>query len=500
MASLLDLIVGDTPEKQAQMSLLYQGAANRNLVGGLLAGNQYAQQAPEREMARQYKQAQLAEILAQGEERRAKIKQSQDLSDLVGGIFGAGGLSAPQVAPGAFSPSPVDGMGPTMPQSMSGQAQPGSRMANLGFDQLAILKRAGLDLTELHKYANDPLKMEGGSTYVNRVTGKREYMPKVGEGIGPDGQGGYTDLPNYAAGAARIEGAKTRAQEEEKARLDPLNLGYVDSGTGRPIGGSRLDYLKRGPQPQQPQPQPGQVRNTGPGTLTPELQAAILADSRAQGFDTPPTANFTAPGVKNPVFGFQSTAPTGKLQSEAEKTQALKTAEADVGRVSARAKDVKTAEQFLSVAKQAEMVLGQGPTGSGFGSAVDSAAGFFGKATDGAVAAQQLKALGGWLVSNVPRMEGPQSNFDVGNYQTMAADVGNDKLPVERRVAALKTIQTMMNNVISGQPADPAEPTAPKAAPLPPKPSALTLSKGQAYNLPNGKVGVWDGFKFQVKP
>ena len=81
---------------------------------------------------------------------------------------------------------------------------------------------------------------------------------------------------------------------------------------------------------------------------------------------------------------------------------------------------------------------------------VDRGAAFFGANPSGAVVANQLRAVGGWLVSNVPRMEGPQSNFDVGNYQTMAADVGNETLPVERRIAALNSIKKMMQDIVEG--------------------------------------------------
>lgn len=54
---------------------------------------------------------------------------------------------------------------------------------------------------------------------------------------------------------------------------------------------------------------------------------------------------------------------------------------------------------------------------------------------------KELELLSGWLVSNVPRMEGPQSNFDVENYQKMAGDVGNTSIPVGDRIAALNGLR-----------------------------------------------------------
>jgi len=82
-------------------------------------------------------------------------------------------------------------------------------------------------------------------------------------------------------------------------------------------------------------------------------------------------------------------------------------------------------------------------TASGAGALMDKGAAFFGSSTDGAEAASQLKTLGGWLTANVPRMEGPQSNMDVQQYQLMAADVGNDTLPAARRLAALDTLEKL---------------------------------------------------------
>ena len=41
----------------------------------------------------------------------------------------------------------------------------------------------GRDLTKLHEYANTPRKYEGGSFYENPVTGRHEFIPKIGEGM-----------------------------------------------------------------------------------------------------------------------------------------------------------------------------------------------------------------------------------------------------------------------------------------------------------------------------
>lgn len=56
---------------------------------------------------------------------------------------------------------------------------------------------------------------------------------------------------------------------------------------------------------------------------------------------------------------------------------------------------------------------------------------------------QQLKLISGWLVSNVPRMEGPQSNYDVQNYKEMAGMVGDTTVPVGDRMAALQRLKAL---------------------------------------------------------
>jgi hypothetical protein len=84
-----------------------------------------------------------------------------------------------------------------------------------------------------------------------------------------------------------------------------------------------------------------------------------------------------------------------------------------------------------------------GPTSSLTGAGRDVVAGAFGVSTKGAEQADALEAIGGNLVSKMPRMEGPQSNIDVENYRIMAGRVGDRTLPTERRLAALKEVEAL---------------------------------------------------------
>lgn len=85
----------------------------------------------------------------------------------------------------------------------------------------------------------------------------------------------------------------------------------------------------------------------------------------------------------------------------------------------------------------------QAPTQSGVGTVLDAAGAIIGKSPRGAAQADQLKAIGGALVSKVPRMEGPQSDKDVLLYKEMAGQVGNSTIPAARRLAALEEVKNL---------------------------------------------------------
>jgi hypothetical protein len=72
-----------------------------------------------------------------------------------------------------------------------------------------------------------------------------------------------------------------------------------------------------------------------------------------------------------------------------------------------------------------------------------------GVSTPGAQDAARLESLSGWLVANVPRMEGPQSNFDVQNYMTMAGKVGDRTTPIPERTAALQEVRRLQQKYAS---------------------------------------------------
>jgi hypothetical protein len=115
--------------------------------------------------------------------------------------------------------------------------------------------------------------------------------------------------------------------------------------------------------------------------------------------------------------------------------------------------------QMVSSIADARSILDAGrATGSGIGNLVDAAARLFGQTTVGAQDAARLETLSGWLVANVPRMEGPQSNFDVQAYMTMAGKIGDRTVPIPERKAALVEVERLQRKYadINGTPMPPA--------------------------------------------
>jgi hypothetical protein len=107
--------------------------------------------------------------------------------------------------------------------------------------------------------------------------------------------------------------------------------------------------------------------------------------------------------------------------------------------------NVRANELFKATANEAMALIDTGgATGSGAGRMIDSAGRFIGLTTEGAKGAQQLKVLAGRLTSNVPRMQGPQSDKDVQLYREMAGQVGDENLTLEERKAALETVLTLI--------------------------------------------------------
>jgi uncharacterized protein (UPF0147 family) len=114
----------------------------------------------------------------------------------------------------------------------------------------------------------------------------------------------------------------------------------------------------------------------------------------------------------------------------------------------------RDADSALMLLDMAEPLL-ENATGSSVGTARDAAMAVFGASTEGGEAAAQLKAIGGLLISKMPRMQGPQSNLDVQLYREMAGQIGDSTVPADVRRAAIQTIRELNQKYASqAAPAD----------------------------------------------
>lgn len=132
--------------------------------------------------------------------------------------------------------------------------------------------------------------------------------------------------------------------------------------------------------------------------------------------------------------------------------------------------DLQKAEDLLTGVvrtSDGQVVKGNKPTGSGVGALYDSAAGFVGLTPSGAEEAEALKTVAARLTSRIPRFEGPQSDKDVAEYKKASGDAGNEKVPIPRRLAAIRKMRELYSGYETGQrgrliTSDRRDPGAPK--------------------------------------
>jgi hypothetical protein len=126
----------------------------------------------------------------------------------------------------------------------------------------------------------------------------------------------------------------------------------------------------------------------------------------------------------------------GKPSAQFEKTQAL---QKQMGR------DLDLAITEIENAIKKGGTLDKS-TASGAGRLLDAAGNFIGYATEGAVAAAELKPIADLGLKMVPRFEGPQSDKDTASYIQASGQLANESLPVATRRAAAETVVRLMKS------------------------------------------------------
>jgi len=81
--------------------------------------------------------------------------------------------------------------------------------------------------------------------------------------------------------------------------------------------------------------------------------------------------------------------------------------------------------------------------GSTLGAMGSSANKFVGRSTPATQANAELAVLGNTLVSNIPRMQGPQSDKDVEFYKSQAGKLGDPSVPADDKRAAIASIRKL---------------------------------------------------------
>lgn len=183
--------------------------------------------------------------------------------------------------------------------------------------------------------------------------------------------------------------------------------------------------------------------------MSPDDQQRYLEMKRNPNFMVKEVNQAPTAIVGTPGGNFRAT-PLSTTASEAAAAGLVKGSEAQAGAVGKGLGDITTGIQkkgsdavtVLGMTQEARKLLKES-TGSAAGATVDLLAGGFGYSTKGAQAGAKLKVIQAALMTNMPRMEGPQSDRDVELYRQAAASIGDTTIPAETRAAALDTIDAL---------------------------------------------------------
>jgi len=151
-----------------------------------------------------------------------------------------------------------------------------------------------------------------------------------------------------------------------------------------------------------------------------------------------------AQGLARQGLGFDASGNVAPVSGLTDSKGAIKAAESkgtETGKKEGElANKSIVAPQVLDLVSQAEKLLPEATNGriQNIYTAANQVAG---RSTKMSKADSQLDVIAAGLTSNVPRMEGPQSDADTRLYKEAAGNVGNRNLPSGDRMAALQTIK-----------------------------------------------------------
>ena len=298
-----------------------------------------------------------------------------------------------------------------------------------------------------NEYGTTPHFDQNGNAYVTDKSGNVKMLPNVKQpGVSSDTQAKlaqsaqqWGDLSANQRMQAQFEAAKLgiSVQELMLNRARTANQGIetqFNTGMGGGVPNLQIPQIPQVPAAGAPQGMPPQAPQMPPQGARPPMQPSMAPQG----------------GMPRPV------APQGGMTGATQQKLLLQRAEMEGKR------DFNMGGLNSSLDEAERILKGQGasingvptaqpkPTNSTVGSLVDSAAGVFGIAPKGAAQADQLKSIGGALVAKMPRMEGPQSDKDVMLYREMAGRIGDDTIPISRRLEALQTVRQLYGKYEKG--------------------------------------------------
>ncbi|MCF0075438.1 hypothetical protein LZD49_33475 [Dyadobacter sp. CY261] len=156
------------------------------------------------------------------------------------------------------------------------------------------------------------------------------------------------------------------------------------------------------------------------------------------------------------------------------------------------------ANDVMSILDEADPLLNDA-TGSTIGAGVAAGKKIFGKSDKSTQANAALSVLEGRLISNIPRMEGPQSDKDVELYRKQAAKLSDPSVPADDKRAAIAAIRAInskytTNPIAAVLPDMPLLPGTKQASPSSssaPKPGSLV----DGYMFTGGHPGKQSNWK-----
>jgi hypothetical protein len=470
MAGLLDF----TPDQWQALTLLGSGVAAGNAPGGFQAASSLLAEAPMRAKRMSLLDAQIAETMAQGDERKQKMLLAKDaqanqqrlLYGDAGGSGGAGFMS-----------------------SGDGQAQGGGIMAlaqKFGIPPQAIQAdiafNGGKKVSELlAKHGARDMQVTNGYAYDknNLGPGFMPFLNTSNTGQTSMGRIGTDGLPVVSA----PNGAVDTFRQYNSAAAESKPIKVFNSATQREEYTSEAAVTRPQQQPQPFRPQmPQGMPQSGPaptGNFTGDPAAIMEAITQIR--DPQERANamaaFTEQAKRTQGFaqnGFAAGPSAGEAAAAAgAKTRAEADARFGSERGNERTKRGDKAADMLTMLTRARTLLESGnPTESGLGALRDKSAAFFGVTSQSAQTASALENIAAGLTMNVPRMEGPQGVIDVELYKTNAGRVGNRELPAAERLAALNEVERLQKKYAGvdqdGPPNERPKPAAQTFQQLPP--------------------------------